>query len=47
LSQLRRTKLEAVGSSGAVQASRMGNDARVVGPDAPIFNSLGAADVGP
>ena len=39
MSQLRKQKLEAAGSSGAVQALRMENDAPVVGPDAPIANS--------
>jgi hypothetical protein len=39
LSQLKRQKLEAAGSSGVVQALRMENDAPVVGPDAPIANS--------
>jgi hypothetical protein len=34
LSQLRKQKLEAAGSSGAVQALRIENDALVVGPDA-------------
>ena len=31
LNQLEKQKLEVAGSSGAVQASRMGNDAPVVG----------------
>jgi hypothetical protein len=39
LSQLKKQKLEAAGSSGAVQALRTGNDAPVVGPDAPTANS--------
>ena len=39
LSQLKKQKLEAAGSSGAVQALRMENDAPVVGPDAPTANS--------
>jgi bifunctional non-homologous end joining protein LigD len=39
LSQLRKQKLEVAGSSGAVQALRMENDAPVVGPDAPTANS--------
>src|SRR5580698_5115208 len=39
LSQPRKQKLEAAGSSGAVQALRMENDAPVVGPDAPTANS--------
>ena len=34
MSQLKKQKLEAAGSSGAVQALRMENDAPVVGPDA-------------
>ena len=38
-SQLRKQKLEAAGSSGAVQALRMENDDPVVGPDAPTANS--------
>jgi hypothetical protein len=38
-SQLKKQKLEAAGSSGAVQALRMENDAPVVGPDAPTANS--------
>jgi hypothetical protein len=39
LSQLKKQKLEAAGSSGAVQALRTGNDAPVVGPDAPTADS--------
>src|SRR6266478_9372620 len=39
LSQPKKQKLEAAGSSGAVQALRMENDAPVVGPDAPTANS--------
>jgi hypothetical protein len=39
LSQLKKQKLEAAGSSGAVQALRMENDAPVAGPDAPTVNS--------
>src|ERR1700693_5369139 len=39
LSQLKKQKLEAAGSSGAVQGLRMENDAPVVGPDAPTANS--------
>ena len=39
LSQLRKQKLEAAGSSGAVQALRMENDAPVVGRDAPTADS--------
>ena len=39
LGQLKKRKLEAAGSSGAVQALRMENGAPVVGPDAPIANS--------
>jgi len=39
LSQLKKQKLEAAGSSGAAQALRMENDASVVGPDAPTANS--------
>src|ERR1700683_5568530 len=39
LSQLKKRKLEAAGSSGAVQALRMENDAPVVGPAAPTANS--------
>jgi hypothetical protein len=39
LSQLKKQKLKAAGSSGAVQALRMENDAPVVGPDAPTTNS--------
>jgi hypothetical protein len=39
LSQLKKLKLEAAGSIGAVQALRMENDAPVVGPDAPTANS--------
>jgi hypothetical protein len=39
LSQLKKQKLEAAGSSGAVQALRMENAAPVVGPDAPTANS--------
>jgi hypothetical protein len=39
LSQLKKQKLEAAGSSGAVQALRMENDAPVVGPDAATANS--------
>ena len=39
LNQLKKRKPEAAGSSGAVQALRMENDAHVVGPDAPIANS--------
>src|SRR6202023_2909544 len=39
LSQLKKLKPEAAGSSGAVQALRMENDAPVVGPDAPTANS--------
>src|SRR6266478_9400376 len=39
LSRLKKQKLEAAGSSGAVQALRMENDAPVVGPDAPTANS--------
>ena len=39
LSQLKKQKLEAGGSSGAVQALRMENDALVVGPDALTANS--------
>src|ERR1017187_7384574 len=38
-SQLRKQKPEAAGSSGAVQALRMENDAPVVGPDAPTADS--------
>src|SRR5256885_4368984 len=38
-SQLKKQKLEAAGSSGAVQALRRENDAPVVGPDAPTANS--------
>ena len=50
LSQLKKQKLEAAGSSGAVQALGMENDAPVVGPDAPTANSkmvkldIGTAD---
>jgi hypothetical protein len=36
LSQLKKQKLEAAGSAGAVQAFGMENDVPVVGPDAPI-----------
>jgi hypothetical protein len=39
LSQLKKQKPEAAGSSGAFQALRMENDAPVVGPDAPTANS--------
>ena len=39
LSRLKKRKLEAAGSSGAVQALGMENDAPVVGPDAPTANS--------
>jgi hypothetical protein len=39
LSRLKKQKLEAAGSSGAVQALRMENDAPVVGPDATTANS--------
>ena len=39
MSQLKKQKPEAAGSSGAVQALRMENDAPVVGPDAPTANS--------
>jgi hypothetical protein len=39
LSQLKKQRLEAAGSSGAVQALRKENDAPVVGPDAPTANS--------
>jgi hypothetical protein len=39
LSQLKKQKLEAAGSSGAVQALRMENDAPVVGPDAPTADA--------
>jgi GTPase involved in cell partitioning and DNA repair len=39
LSQLKKQKLEAAGSSGAVQALRTENDAPVVGPDAHTANS--------
>jgi hypothetical protein len=39
LSQLKKQKLEVAGSSGAVQALGMENDAPVVGPDAPTANS--------
>jgi len=39
LSQLKKQKLEAAGSSGAVQALRMESGAPVVGPDAPTANS--------
>jgi hypothetical protein len=39
LSQLKKQKPKAAGSSGAVQASRMENDAPVVGPDAPTADS--------
>ena len=39
LNQLEKQKLEAAGSSGAVQALRMENDAPVVGPGAPTANS--------
>ena len=35
----KKRKLEAAGSSGAVQALRMENDAPVVGPDASTANS--------
>jgi hypothetical protein len=35
----KKQKLEAAGSSGAVQALRMENDAPVVGPDTPTANS--------
>ena len=46
LSQLRKQKLEAAGSSGAVQALRMENDAPVVGPDATTANSkMGNLDI--
>ena len=38
LSQRRKQKLEAVGSSGAVQALRPGSDALAVGLDAAIAN---------
>ena len=38
LSQRRKQKLEAVGSSGAVQALRLVSGALVVGLDAPIAN---------
>ena len=38
LSQLRKQKQEVAGSSGAVQALRMENDAPVVGPDALTAN---------
>src|SRR5580700_9843371 len=39
LSPLKKQKPEAAGSSGAVQALRMENDAPVVGLDAPTANS--------
>jgi hypothetical protein len=39
LSRLKKQKLEAAGSSGAVQALRMENDAPAVGPAAPTANS--------
>ena len=39
LSQLKKQKLEAAGSSGAGQVFGMENDAPVVGPDAPTANS--------
>jgi len=39
LSQLKKQKPGAAGSSGAVQALGMENDAPVVGPDAPIASS--------
>ncbi len=39
LSQRKKQKLEVAGSSGAVQALRMENDAPVVGPGAPTANS--------
>jgi len=39
LSQLRKQKPEAAGSSGAAPAFRMENDAPVVGPDAPTVKS--------
>ena len=39
LSQLKKQKPGAAGSSGAVQALRMGNGAPVVGLDAPIDDS--------
>ena len=39
LSQLEKRKLEAAGSSGAVQALRMENDAPVVGRDAPTADA--------
>ena len=39
LSQLKKHKLEAARSSGAVQGLRMENDAPVVGPGAPTANS--------
>jgi hypothetical protein len=39
LSQLKKQKLEAAGSSGPVQALRMENDAPVAGADAPNANS--------
>jgi hypothetical protein len=39
LSQLKKQKLEAAGSSGAAQALGMENDALVVGPDAHTANS--------
>jgi hypothetical protein len=51
LSQLKKQKLEAAGSTGAVQALGMENDAPVVGPDAPTANSkmvqLGHCDAAP
>jgi len=39
MSQLKKQKLEAAGSSRAVQALRMENDGSVVGPDAPTADS--------
>src|SRR5258705_6481819 len=39
LSRRKKQRREAAGSSGAVQALRMENDAAVVGPDAPTANS--------
>ena len=39
IESVKKQKLEAAGSSGAVQALRMENDAPVVGPDAPTANS--------
>jgi hypothetical protein len=39
LSQLKKQKQEAAGSTGAVQALRMENDAPAVGPDASTADS--------